>query len=246
MRSFAGLNEADPGFFGPGTDLVLSLVAVLVLVVFALNTDLLKLRSQRDEQGLDIEAVREAQREVIDAIAQTFDAEVKSPAPGTYEIQLGSSSGPDVVIKNEATLQRIRFGSHVLFDTDEYKLQPRGERILEGFARALSPHLNQIQEIHLEGHADTRKTTRYESNLVLASWRAMEVFQFLQRRGIDPTRHLMSATSFGEYDPVDRIGRASYNGTLLAAANDTKQERTLNRRIEVILVYTLRKSEQGS
>ncbi len=246
MRGLQALTGDDQEFFGPGTDLVLSLVALLVLVVFALNADLRQVPRRDPKTDLDIESVRKAQMAVIRALAGTFGTEPVAMASGEYGIRTDPWSSPDIIVENEATLQRIRFGSHVLFETDEYDLQPRGEVVLRSFARALEGQLDKLEEIHLQGHADTQPTTRYPSNLVLAAWRAIAVLQFLQAQGIDPTRHLMSATSFGEYDPVTRRKGGIFGPELLAAANDTEEERALNRRIEVILIYALHRERPAS
>lgn len=274
MRGLAGLSGDDQGFFGPGTDLVLSLVAVLLLVVGVLNASFRDLeqrhgelqassrqreadreeiedlnRRLRDRLGqleanqkrmaLDIEVVRRNQLDVVHSIAATFGTEPRPMMPDVYGFHVDPGGDPDIVIENNATLQRIRFGGHVLFETDEYELLPGGERVLRNFAQALRAQLGGIEEIQLQGHADIRKTGTYDSNLVLASLRAIEVFNFLQSRGVDPTRHLMSATSFGEYVPVARRGRTHYDSERLEADNDTQQKMALNRRIEVILIYEL-------
>ena len=134
MKGLAALTGDDQGLFGPGTDLVLSLVAVLVLIVFALNADF----------GFDIEAVREAQLEVVQSLADVFGTQPITMAPDVYGIHIEPGGEPDVVIGNEATVQRIRFGSHVLFAPDEYELQPRGKRVLRNFARALAAQLASV------------------------------------------------------------------------------------------------------
>jgi hypothetical protein len=137
MKGLTGLPEDDQGLFGPGTDLVLSLVAVLVLIVFALNAD----------YGFDIEAVREAQLEVVRSLADVFETQPVTVRADVYGIHIEPGGKPDIVIENEATLQRIRFGSHVLFEPDEYELQPRGKLVLASFARALRDQLEDIREI---------------------------------------------------------------------------------------------------
>ena len=77
------------------------------------------------------------------------------------------------------------------------------------------------------------------SNLHLAALRAIEVFNFLQNKiKIDPAKHLMSATSFGEYKPVQRSVRDStYTPEKLKRHNNTKKLKAQNRRMEILLFY---------
>lgn len=243
MRGLGGLTGDDQGFFGPGTDLVLSLVAVLLLVVLVLNSSFKQMEANNKRMALDIEAVRKNQLAVVQSIAVTFGTEPVHMTSDSYGIHVDPDGDPDIVIENSATLQRIRFGSHILFNPDEYELLAGGRTVLENFAQALRVQLDGIEEIQLQGHADIRRTGNYDSNMVLAALRAIEVFNFLQAKGIDPAEHLMSATSFGEYVPVARRGHMNYDSYQLAADNDTEEKMALNRRIEIILIYKLAPSQ---
>ncbi|MEK8016137.1 MAG: OmpA family protein [Candidatus Parabeggiatoa sp.] len=98
--------------------------------------------------------------------------------------------------------------------------------------------LGAIQEIQIQGHADPQQSRNFSSNLELAAHRAIEVFKHFQKLGIDPTRHIMSATSFGEYKPVQRqYSDMAYNNNRLKRDNNTQKKRKKNRRIEVVLIY---------
>ncbi len=244
MQGTRDLIREEQGLFGPGTDLTLSLVAILVILVFALgqlasarSRELVDLQESEERERLDIELVRKNQLKVVGAIAAAYGTTPREMGNDTFGVPTRAGKPPSVFIENDATLQRIRFGSHVLFESDEHRLKSRGKPVLRNVAAILLQQLEGIREVQIQGHADINMTLKYESNLDLAARRAMEVFKFLHAMEIDPTRHLMSATSYGEYYPIARRGRRSYDKDRLDADNRTEEERTLNRRIEIVLHY---------
>jgi len=84
----------------------------------------------------------------------------------------------------------------------------------------------------------TKDRLRVVKRLELAAHRAIEVFKHFQALGIDLTRHIMSATSFGEYKPVQRQGSDMYyNSRKLKRDNNASKKREKNRKIEVVLIY---------
>ena len=102
----------------------------------------------------------------------------------------------------------------------------------------LRDQLQLIREIQIQGHADTVPSKRYASNVELAANRAIAVFKFLQDKvGIQPSEHLMSVTSFGEYKSVQRGEVASYTQEQLNADNISDEFKRRNRRIELVLIY---------
>ena len=108
----------------------------------------------------------------------------------------------------------------------------------------IKSNLDNIREIQIQGHADPDPPS-LPSNLHLAAWRAIEVFNFLQEQvPIDPAIHLMSATSFGEFKPVQRsIQDRFYNLDKLEMHNGTDELKAQNRRIEILLFYRFEQSE---
>jgi chemotaxis protein MotB len=92
---------------------------------------------------------------------------------------------------------------------------------------ALSPLASILNEypkvqIYVVGHTDAQKihNARFEDNWTLSTERANSIVRvFRDKYSIDPTRLL--AAGRGKYMPV--------------ASNDTKEGRTLNRRIEIII-----------
>ncbi len=75
--------------------------------------------------------------------------------------------------------------------------------------------------IRVEGHTDDVPLNKgpYKTNWELSVARALAVVKSLQDNGVDPA--LLSAAGFGEYHPI--------------APNDSPQNRSLNRRIEIVL-----------
>jgi flagellar motor protein MotB len=245
MNKLESLVNEDEGFFGPGTDLAISLVAVLLLMI--------AIRSSLDEKNrrgqLEIEATLRNQMHLVDALAARYGTQREEIGPDLYGISIrkdSAASGPDIRIQNDATLQRISFSSNVLFQPDEVELSPQGQAVLRIMGEVLRSHIEQIQEIQIQGHADPAPSRRYSSNLELAAYRGMTVFRTLQGAGIDPRSSMMSATTFGEYVPVQRrISGDSYSPQQLLYDNNSVEKRELNRRIEVLLIYRRQPVSQG-
>lgn len=230
------LREED-GLFGPGWDLAISLIAVLILAFFIEAAA----HQRKEHHGqMEIQAILNSQIRLVDAIAAHYGTQRQNLGPNTYGISIQPGSmATDITISNEATLQRISFGDHVLFQSDEVALMPEGRFILKSLSTTLKGELDHILEIQIQGHADLRKPKSYKSNLELAARRAMTVYQTLQDFGIDPTRSIMSASSFAEYVPVARrkSGNLVYSYDQLLRDNDGPANQRLNRRIEVVLTY---------
>src|SRR6185295_11432041 len=80
--------------------------------------------------------------------------------------------------------------------------------------------------IRVEGHTDNvpvDRTGPFRSNWELSVARALAVVQQLQEHGVDPTK--LSAAGYGEYQPI--------------AQNDSAENKSLNRRIEIVLAPPL-------
>jgi flagellar motor protein MotB len=244
MSSRDAFLAEDEGFFGPGTDLAISLAAILILVV--------SIRAHIDNREkhaqLEIESILRNQVRLVDAIASYYRTQKRvlghesgSEKGDLYGIFIPGSIDslvPDITFRNDATLQRISFGSHILFEPDEVRLLPQGESILRELGQVLHGEIETIQEIHIQGHADLRRSTKYNSNLELAARRSMTVYLALKDAGINPVHTIMSAASFGEYVPVKRdVTARDYSADRLTQDNDSPHDQLLNRRIEILLNY---------
>ena len=224
----------DFNFWPSFADLMLTLVLILVIIVFVVIAVI-------SAGTVDLKEVEQKQQEMIDAIAAEYGVEPKEEQNGYFviPIQLEDGGSTEILVQNEPTLQRFSFRDRILFAPDQYVLKEDGETTLRIVGTLIKTNLDDIREIQIQGHADTDKSLRLPSNLHLAARRAIEVFNFLQEQvSIDPATHLMSATSFGEFKPVQRsIEDATYNPEKIKAHNSTDELKARNRRIEILLFY---------
>ncbi len=139
----------------------------------------------------------------------------------------------DVSIAQDGQLMRFRFADQVLFDSGQADLKDTGKEILRHMADAFNAQgLNSTYSlIQVEGHTDDRPihTAAFESNWQLSSARATSVVGFLQEKGLNPK--ILSATGYSQYRPL--------------SLDSNDEGRQLNRRIEVVLVYTLQRDGNG-
>ncbi len=113
----------------------------------------------------------------------------------------------------------IELANNILFDSGSTRIKKDGQAALKELAGVLQ----QIKkrDFLVAGHTDN--VGKAEANWQLSTARAVNVVEFLQDAGVDPTK--LAAAGYGEYDPV--------------ASNDTKDGRALNRRIEIIMMPNL-------
>jgi chemotaxis protein MotB len=113
----------------------------------------------------------------------------------------------------------IELTSNVLFDSGSTEIKEAGQTALTELAGVLQQIKN--REFLVAGHTDD--VGQESANWELSTARAVEVVQFLQEAGVDPTK--LAAAGYGEYAPV--------------ASNETAEGKALNRRIEVIMMPNL-------
>jgi chemotaxis protein MotB len=106
------------------------------------------------------------------------------------------------------------------FATASPEVSEEAQELISRIAAAVGPTANAIR---IEGHTDDRpiRTPRFSSNWELSTARASAVVEFLIRTaGLEPER--LSAAGYGEFHP--------------RVANDTPQNRALNRRIDIVIL----------
>jgi len=119
----------------------------------------------------------------------------------------------------------IRIMDKAFYDTGKADLKDNARVTLDKITPVIKSLPN---EIRIEGHTDNVpiSTAEFKSNWELSVRRATEVIRYLvEKGGISPQR--ISAAGYGEYRPV--------------AANDSDVNRAINRRIEIIVVNTVKK-----
>jgi outer membrane protein OmpA-like peptidoglycan-associated protein len=122
--------------------------------------------------------------------------------------------------------QHITFGSDVTFEPAQASLRPDGQQLLQRLARTIvgtgeAERVCSLVEIQVSGHTDDIPihTASFPSNWELSTARAVSVVKALVDAGVDPDLVTMSATGYGEHQPVGR-------------------DRAASRRIEMRLTYT--------
>ncbi len=113
----------------------------------------------------------------------------------------------------------VKMKDKILFSSGSAKIGKEGQDALAKVAEALGNVRGKI--IRVEGHTDDVPTAKglYRTNWELSVARALAVVTFLQGNKVDPA--LLSAAGYGEFHPI--------------APNDSPDNRSLNRRIEIVL-----------
>jgi outer membrane protein OmpA-like peptidoglycan-associated protein len=86
----------------------------------------------------------------------------------------------------------------VTFDTNSARLTPSARKALDVVARALESDRLAGHRFVIEGHADPRGTA--DANLRLSRERAESVREYLNSKGVDPTR--LQPVGKGDKDPI--------------------------------------------
>ncbi len=114
----------------------------------------------------------------------------------------------------------IHLPDALLFDSGQAELKESAQLLLA----QISPDLAQFNgDIIVEGHTDDRPVSRrskFPSNWELSVARAFSVIRCLNENGVDPQH--TSARGYGAYRP--------------RGPNDTPEQRSENRRIEIVLL----------
>lgn len=130
-----------------------------------------------------------------------------------------------VSIEEDGSFQRYTFADRILFESGRAGLMPSGVKVLSTIGGIFKAQVGAFSQIQIEGHTDDRPISHgFASNWELSSERATTVVRFLQDdSGLNP--ELLSATGYAQYHPVD--------------TNETDEGRAHNRRIEIVLVYSV-------
>ncbi|HET8542341.1 MAG TPA: OmpA family protein [Anaeromyxobacter sp.] len=181
-----------------------------------------ELRASRDRL-LELQAlVDELSKSKRKLEAAKAELEKKS---GEYE-QLASSLRGEIEAGRIELMElrgrtTVKMKDKILFASGSATIGPDGKAALRLVADAIRGLQGKV--IRVEGHTDNVPTGSggaFASNWELSAARALAVVHFFQDVGVDPTR--ISGAGFAEFQPI--------------APNDTPDGRSLNRRIEIVLV----------
>ncbi|MHB8872877.1 MAG: OmpA/MotB family protein [Myxococcaceae bacterium] len=114
----------------------------------------------------------------------------------------------------------VKLKDKILFSSGSVRIDKEGQAALTKIAKTLATVKGRI--IRVEGHTDDVPTDpkgSYPSNWELSLARSMAVVKVLQDAKVDPT--ILSAAGYGQYQPI--------------AKNNTPENRSANRRIEIVL-----------
>ena len=152
----------------------------------------------------------------------------KHSAPGSLEddnaeweaaFGLGLPGAGQISVHRTVKGRLIRIQDQVVFDQGSYRIR----RSSYPFLKKLCDIINQdTYPLEITGHTDSIPADEKsaESNWEISSLRALEVFKFFVAVGkVDPKR--LTAYGCGEHRPI--------------AANEARQTRAQNRRVDVIL-----------
>ncbi len=130
----------------------------------------------------------------------------------------------DIDITFTSQYVQLTLKGAILFDSGKAELKSDALPVVEKVALILDRYAESTIEI--EGHTDNVpiNTSKFESNDVLSSYRALAMFDYLvQNTSLDPA--MLKHSGRGEYIPV--------------ADNSTPEGRAKNRRIEIKIYNTL-------
>lgn len=130
----------------------------------------------------------------------------------------------DVLVTQENAGLVLRFQDNVLFDPGKAQLKTRSKEILKDISGFLQTPEFIEKSIRIEGHTDTvpvNPTSLYPTNWELSAGRASNVVRYLiEDLSLNPER--FSISGYGEYHPV--------------APNDTAENRSKNRRVDIVIL----------
>ena len=116
---------------------------------------------------------------------------------------------------------KVNLANEILFPSGSAELNASGMEVLQRAAAELkkSPYQTLVAGFTDNVAISNNLKDKFPSNWELAGARAASVVRLLEKEGVNPAQ--LAALSFGENQPV--------------ASNDTSEERSKNRRIEIIL-----------
>ena len=139
-----------------------------------------------------------------------------------YAEENNLESGITVSIEDRGLI--IRLKDNVLFDPGKADLKPESKEILFSIAEILQKEEFVDKSIKVEGHADTTPVNPadgYPTNWELSTARATNVLRYLvEENNIEGER--ISASGYSYYKPV--------------VANDTPENKSKNRRVDIVIL----------
>ncbi len=132
----------------------------------------------------------------------------------------------DVEITKGDGYQFISFSDSVFFNGDSYVLLDEGKTVLDAFSGVFSESAEAIAEIQVLGHTSQATPdipNEVMTDRLLSASRSAVVVAYIQEKSIiDPER--LVSLGYGQFRPI--------------ASFDTREDRALNRRVEIMITQT--------
>jgi chemotaxis protein MotB len=187
-----------------------------------LDTNLRKSKTDNDRLAADL-ATREAKlTELTQALADKDKAVNDLKARVSKALLSFNSSDLQVKLKDGKVY--VSLSEQLLFKSGSTKVDPKGQEALKKLATVLQEQKD--VNVVVEGHTDNvpmRGTGTIRDNWDLSALRATDIARLLTAAGVEPGR--ITASGRSQYVPI--------------AANDSPQDKALNRRTEIILTPKL-------
>lgn len=189
-----------------------------------------QLLDELEEMGLDKEQLKAMgmQMDEFDAMAQQMEAQKLAAseelAENIQEAMSENNIDRSVDITFTSQYVQLTLKGSILFDSGKSDLKQEALPLISKVAMILERYAKSTIEI--EGHTDNVpiSTSKYESNDILSSYRALSMFNYLvDNTSLDPAK--LKHSGRGEYMPV--------------ADNSTPEGRAKNRRIEIKIYNNL-------
>lgn len=187
------------------------------------SANLQKSKADNDRLAADLKTREARLTELTQALADKDKAVTDLKARVSKALLSFNSSDLQVKLKDGKVY--VSLSEQLLFKSGSTKVDPKGQEALKKLATVLQEQKD--VNVVVEGHTDNvpilRGTAGLTDNWDLSALRATEIARLLTTSGVPPAR--VTASGRGQYVPV--------------AANDSPQNKALNRRTEIILTPKL-------
>ncbi|OON68973.1 hypothetical protein B0919_09665 [Hymenobacter sp. CRA2] len=188
-----------------------------------LSANLNKSRNEIDKLSADVKS-REARLAELEKALAEKDAAVNALKAKVSNALLAFKSN-ELQVKVKDGKVYVSLSEQLLFKSGSTKVDPKGQEALTKLAAVLKEQRD--VNVVVEGHTDNvpilKGTAGMQDNWDLSALRATEIARLLTTGGVQPER--VTASGRSQYVPV--------------AQNDSPQNKSLNRRTEIILTPKL-------
>lgn len=231
MRRFF---DEEENIFGPGTDLMMTLVGIVIL-----------LYANADKDRILSHEIKDKQQSTITRI----DPNPEEYAPDSYTLNVDCiSQNPTITVFNQGANQKFTFSDSLIFESGSTKM--KGHFILKCIFDKIfdEEKLDYITDIQIIAHTDSDNLIgdskrKYKDNITLGAMRSIKVYNFLDKHipQITPYKYRISISTFGKYSPVGLVSDTVLNSEqLISDYNKSDSQKNKNRRLEIILRYNLK------